>query len=101
MTNGLVLATSWSALLAGQVEHPLEVTEKNETYHGAVWTGTRPDGTAVPGAEHCGDWSSSSLLKTGHFGYSNRMMGEWTLADDPDQPLTCNLGLALYCFQSL
>ncbi len=101
LVNGLVLATSWSALLAGQLERPLEVTEKSETYHGGVWTGTRPDGTAVPGAEHCDDWLSSSILKTGHFGYSDRLMGEWTLADDPDQPLTCNVGFALYCFQSL
>ncbi len=101
MPNGLVFAKSWSALLDKQLDNPLEVTEKSETYHGGVWTGTRPDGTAVPGAEHCDNWSSSSILKTGHFGYSDRMMGEWTLADDPDQPITCNVGFALYCFQSL
>jgi cysteine-rich repeat protein len=58
MANGLVLAKSWSALLAGQLENPLEVTEKSETYQGGVWTGTRPDGTAVPGTEHCDDWST-------------------------------------------
>lgn len=101
MANGLVLAASWSALLAAELENPLEVTEKSETYDGGVWTGTRPDGTAVPGAEHCEDWATESVLPTGHFGYSDRTMGEWTLADDPDQPASCFAPLALYCFQSL
>lgn len=31
LANGLVFASSWSALLAGQLENPLEVTEKSET----------------------------------------------------------------------
>lgn len=101
MVNGLVLARSWDALLAGELENPLEVTEKSETYHGGVWTGTRPDGTAVPGSEHCEDWKTDSIFPTGHFGYSDRMMGEWTLAVDPDQPATCPVDFAIYCFQSL
>jgi cysteine-rich repeat protein len=91
MVNGLVLARSWEALLAGDLENPLEVTEKSETYQGWVWTGTRPDGTAVPGSEHCEDWKTDSIFPTGHFGYSDRMMGEWTLAIDPDQPIECFL----------
>jgi cysteine-rich repeat protein len=101
MVNGLVLARSWEALLAGDLENPLEVTEKSETYQGWVWTGTRPDGTAVPGSEHCEDWKTDSIFPTGHFGYSDRMMGEWTLAIDVDQPIECFLDLAIYCFQSL
>ena len=101
LANGLVLASSWSALLAGQLDNAPEVTEKSETYHGGVWTGTRPDGTGVPGAQHCEQWTTESVLPLGHFGYSDRMQGEWTLADDPDQPINCNLEFALYCFQSL
>lgn len=101
MVNGLVLATSWTALLNGQLENPLEVTEKSETYQGGVWTGTRPDGTAVPDAENCEDWATESVVPKGYFGYSDRLMGEWTLADDPDQPINCNVEFALYCFQSL
>jgi len=101
MANGLVLATSWSALLAGQLENPFEVTEKSETYQGGVWTGTRPDGTAVPDAEHCEDWATESVLPRGYFGYSDRATGEWTLAMDPDQPINCNVEFALYCFQDL
>jgi cysteine-rich repeat protein len=101
LVNGLVLAASWSALLAGELEHPFEVTEKSETYHGPVWTGTRPDGTAVPGAEHCGDWSTNSFLKTGHYGYSDRTTPEWTLSKDDDNPIGCPADLALYCLQTL
>ncbi len=101
LANGLVLATSWSALLTGELEHPLEVTEKSETYHGGVWTGTRPDGTAVPGAEHCEDWATEMALKKGHYGYSDRKTGEWTMSDAVDQPSPCIADYALYCFQSL
>jgi cysteine-rich repeat protein len=101
LANGLVFARSWSALLAGELENPLEVTEKSETYHGGVWTGTRPDGTAVPGAEHCADWSSSSFLKTGYYGYSDLKTAEWTLSASDDNPFGCPGDFALYCFQSL
>jgi len=101
MVNGLVLASSWSALLAGELENAFEVTEKSETYHGGVWTGTRPDGTAVPGSEHCSDWSTNSFLKTGHYGYSDRTTPEWTLSELWDNPSPCNSEYALYCIQSL
>ena len=101
LVNGLVLAQSWEALLAGELENPLEVTEKSETYHGGVWTGTRPDGTAVPEGQHCEAWKTQSIFPTGHFGYSDRLMGEWTLAIDADQPATCYVDFAIYCFQSL
>ncbi len=101
MANGLVFATSWSALLSGQVENPLEVTEKSETYHGGVWTGTRPDGTAVPGAMHCDDWSTDSWQKTGHYGYSDRATTEWTYSQLDDNPIGCIAEFAVYCFQTL
>ncbi len=101
MANGLVFADSWSALLAGQLENPLEVTEKSETYQGGVWTGTRPDGTAVPGAEHCEDWATEMALKKGHYGRSDAKTPEWTLADSNVQPSPCIADYALYCFQSL
>ncbi len=101
MVNGLVLATSWSALLAGELENPFEVTEKSETYHGPVWTGTRPDGTAVPDAQHCDDWSTTSFTKTGHYGYSDRTTPEWTLSASDDNPIGCPSSNALYCLRTL
>lgn len=101
MVNGLVLAASWSALLAGALENPFEVTETSETYHGPVWTGTRPDGTAVPNAQHCDDWSTTSFQKTGHYGYSDRTTPEWTLSASDDNPIGCPSSNALYCLQTL
>ncbi|HEY0135174.1 MAG TPA: hypothetical protein VGB85_13895 [Nannocystis sp.] len=101
MMNGLVLAASWDALLSGALENNFEVTEKSETYHGGVWTGTQPDGTAVPGSQHCDDWSNGWFMTTGHYGYSDRTTPEWTFAQDSDQPSPCNSDYALYCIQSL
>lgn len=98
LANGLVFAESWSALLAGQIENPLEVTEKFETYQNGVWTGTRPDGTAVPGSEHCGDWMSNSFLKTGVYGDSRYTTTWWT---EDQMPGGCGAEFAIYCMQSL
>jgi cysteine-rich repeat protein len=101
MVNGLVLAASWSALLAGELQSPFEVTEMSQTYHGPVWTGTRPDGTLVPGAENCDDWSTDWFQKTGYYGYSDRTTPEWTMSEADDNPIFCNSSNALYCLQSL
>ena len=101
LVNGLVLAESWSALLATELKNPFEGTEKSETYHGPGWTGTRPDGTLVPGAENCDDWSTDSFLKTAYYGYSDRTNSEWTLSPDDDNPMDCPGSNALYCLQSL
>ncbi len=101
MVNGLVFAASWPALLAGELQNPLEVTETSETYHGPVWTGTQPDGTLVPGAENCGDWSTDSFLETAYYGYSDRTTSEWTLSQAGDNPMDCPGSNALYCMQSL
>ena len=98
--NGLVFADSWDALLAGQLQSPLEVTEKLETYHGGVWTGTRPDGTAVPGSTHCDDWTSISFQKSAYYGYSDRMTAEWTLSALDDNPTDCISNYAIYCFKA-
>ena len=99
--NGLVLADSWDALLAGQLQNPIDVTEKFETYHGGVWTGTRPDGTAVPGSTHCDDWTSFSVQKTAYYGDSSKMNAEWTLSAMFDNPSDCAGFFAIYCFKTL
>ncbi len=101
MSNGLVLAKSWSALLAGQLENPFEVTETSLTFHGIAWTGTRDDGTRVPGAEHCDDWTTSSFTKSGHYGYTDRPTSEWTFSLEIDNPIGCGSAIPLYCIESL
>jgi cysteine-rich repeat protein len=101
MPSGLVLAQSWSALLAGQLENPFEVTETNLTFHGIAWTGTRDDGTRVPGAQHCDDWTTNSFTKSGHYGYTDRPTSEWTFSLEVDNPIDCGSAIPLYCIESL
>ncbi len=100
MINGLVLATSWEALLAGQLENPLEVTQIGTTYHGPVWTGTAADGTAMAGTDHCLDWTTDSVMHDAYYGYSDEVSFEWTIADQADNPLPCLPPLAIYCFEN-
>ncbi len=101
LVNGIVVADSWLALITGEMQSPIEVTEKSETYHGGVWTGTRPDGLRVPDATHCDDWSTSSFQNSAYYGYSDRATPEWTLSADDDNPIFCLLDFALYCFEGL
>ncbi len=100
LVNGIVFADSWEALLKGELHGPLEVTEKSETYHGPVWTGRGPDGTAVPDSTHCADWSTNSVFETAYYGYSDEVSAEWLLADQLDNPAECPAPLAIYCFET-
>jgi cysteine-rich repeat protein len=100
MVNGVVLAESWEALLATELLAPLEVTEKSETYHGGVWTGTNPDGTEAEAleADNCEDWTNSSAFHRGFWGRSDRVDVEWTFRKI-DNPIPCGDSYAIYCFQ--
>ena len=99
LVNGLVVADSWIDLLAGKLQNPIEVTEKSETYHGGVWTGTDPQGVGVVGAKHCDDWTSFSFNKTAYYGYSDRATPEWTLSASANNPSPCLIDYALYCLE--
>lgn len=99
LVNGLVVADSWTALLAGQLQNPVWVTERSETYQGGVWTGTDPQGVGVVGATHCDDWTSSSVDKVAHHGYSDRPTSEWTLSATDDNPSPCSSNYAIYCLE--
>lgn len=95
LVNGLVVADSWIDLLAGKLQNPIEVTELSETYHGGVWTGSTPQGTAVPNAQHCADWTSNEPL--GHYGTSDSVTAEWALVVSEFNPGPCGLDYAIYC----
>ena len=99
LINGLLVADDWDALLAGELQHPIEVTEKGETNHNSVWTGTYPDGTTVPGSDHCLDWTSSDVNHWEFWGVGSEITADWTLADVELNPTDCGNGLALYCFE--
>lgn len=100
LINGLVVAASWDALLAGELKNPINVTEASETKNYGAWTGTLPDGSAAVGSDHCADWTSQFYKNTGYWGRSAMVTAEWTIADPPvDQPGDCAVARALYCFE--
>ncbi len=98
LVNGLVFAAGWDAVIAGDLQNPLAVTEKSETYEGGVWTGTQFDGAAAVGADHCEDWTNSSPVHLGFWGRSDEISASWTYSDI-DNPIPCGDDYPIYCFQ--
>jgi cysteine-rich repeat protein len=98
LVNGLVFAAGWDAVLAGEIQSPLTVTEESETYEGGVWTGTLPDGAMAVGADHCEDWTNSSPVHLGFWGRSDETSASWTYSDI-DNPIPCGVDYPIYCFQ--
>jgi len=100
LINGLVVAASWDALLAGELQNPINITETSETKNYGVWTGTMPDGSAAVGSDHCADWTAQFDKNSGYWGRSAMVDSEWTIADPPvDQPGDCGTARALYCVE--
>lgn len=99
--DGVLLARNTEQLVSGQLEAPPNVTETGmQLEGGASWTGTLPTGEAVPGAEHCNDWTSDSLSVTGHFGLVGATDSAWTMAPDPDlNPTLCGIYNHIYCVE--
>ena len=100
LVNGLVFAESWDDLVAGKILNPLNVDENSQTHGGGVWTGTAPDGSAVPG-NNCADWTSDSVNLGGNRGHASAVDGTWTFEVDPElNPDSCIGENSLYCFES-
>jgi cysteine-rich repeat protein len=99
--DGVLIAQNSEQLLSGELDAPINVTEENIMLEGGgAWTGTLPDGQAVPGAEHCGDWTSDSLFAYGHFGSVGAIDGRWTYEPDPElSPIPCVSHEHVYCVQ--
>jgi len=99
LVNGLLVAESWEALLAGELQNPIVVTEKSETHENGVWTGTNPDGTTAEGADHCLDWTYTGVQHAAHYGASTETSPSWTLAETDANPTDCTSGAPIYCFE--
>ena len=100
LMNGLVFAENWDALMAGQILNPLNVDENSQTRNRGVFTDTRPDGSAMPGA-HCGDWQSDDANTLVYLGRSTAVDGSWSLdMGEATNPVPCASPSALYCFES-
>jgi len=100
LVNGLVVAQSWDALIAGPLENPINVNELSQTYDYGAWTSTNPDGTTAAGANHCIDWTMNGPFNKAFVGSVIAVDSEWTLSKLKfDSPSGCGLEFALYCFE--
>ncbi len=94
------VATSFDALLAGPLLAPIAADEFGMPANNGAWTGTRPDGTAVPAASHCADWTLSDFFDKGHYGVVTALDSRWTFESTPDtNPIFCTTQFHLYCFE--
>lgn len=99
LVDGTVVADNWQALLSEPLQHPIELTELGELAHRSVWTGTRyGDGRAVPGSEHCSDWTSEDLDAQASFGRSDEVDVNWTQSEFAN-PTSCVSMYAIYCIE--
>ncbi|MBL9101139.1 MAG: DUF4215 domain-containing protein [Myxococcales bacterium] len=100
LVNGLPVAHGWQALMNETLVNPVNVTEKSETLNTSVWTGTLPGGVAVPDAEHCDDWMSSSALMDGYIGSSPDVDSEWLhVIGESHNSAGCIEMISLYCIE--
>lgn len=97
LLDGTQVAASWDALLAGPLDHPIDLTDLGETINLPVFTGTLPDGLAVPNSPHCDDWTDNNAdgINFGWYGVTTEVDKNWTFAVESD----CGGGAALYCFE--
>ena len=94
------MVESWDALLAGQLQNPINVNEKSETKDYLAWTGTMPDGSAAVGADHCADWNGQGNENMAFYGRNKEISSEWTIAKAfVGQPSQCGSEIGLYCFE--
>ena len=99
--DGVVVGLGVQQFTSGALLAPIQVDEYGVPLPAqGVWTGTRPDGTRVPNANHCSDWTTSSLLERGHIGDISSVTGRWTLIADPEvNPTGCPGDRHLYCIE--
>lgn len=98
--DGEVIADGGDQFLSGALSVPIEIDEYGSKVVASAWTGTRPDGTAVPGATHCSDWHSDAHLEQGYYGIGILSDSRWTLDDEPKtNPTSCIFDNRLYCIE--
>lgn len=95
LVNGVQVAANWDALTSGTLEHPINVTEKNEVLEIAVFTGTDISGLRLPNTQHCSDWTSNDLEKTAWIGDSSATDALWTRGVEA----SCGGSGSLYCVE--
>jgi hypothetical protein len=87
--SGEVVAKSWSDLVDGSIDAPIDEDENGKKVTGKVWTGST--GAGEKGPKQCDEWGPS-----GHFGRAGSIGqkdARWT--SSTDEPCRCTL--RLYC----
>lgn len=99
--DGILVAHGAAQFASGALQAPIQTDEYGEPLDpAAVWTGTRPDGTRVPLAGNCSDWTTNSLLEKGPIGDISAIGSDWTFIPDPDiNPSPCPGDNHLYCIE--
>ncbi|MBL8975789.1 MAG: DUF4215 domain-containing protein [Myxococcales bacterium] len=97
LVDGTRIAHGWMDLSDGALEHAIDLDETNNAMavDATVWSNAGIAGSSL-GAVHCGNWSSSSGMTAGAYGFSSSVDSKWTNSGD-DVP--CNSVLRLYCFE--
>lgn len=95
LVNGIQVAADWDALTSGTLEHPINVTEKNEVLIAGVWTGTDITGLRLPSTQHCSDWTYNDSKQTGWLADSTATDAFWTRGIESD----CGAKAAIYCVE--
>lgn len=107
LMNGQIVASGWSGLTSGTLQHAIDRTETNGaapigtvTCGGGaivpVWTGTTSSG-AVAASGSCSNWRSTGTGVAGVFGSADATNAAWTAMC---QLLTvCASTAALYCVE--
>ncbi|MGB1017198.1 MAG: hypothetical protein ACPG4T_23880, partial [Nannocystaceae bacterium] len=97
MPNGVLVANSWTQLLAEGPSNPIVYREDGmplDDVPAWVWTNTNLEGQSLT-ANTCGGWTQNMNNTIGHTGIT--VMGpDWT---DSAMAYTCQKSYRLYCFQ--
>jgi hypothetical protein len=96
LLDGTTIAANWTALTDGSLAAPIDVTQSGNAVGNSpgVWTHTETNGAARAGANHCGNWASTT--GDGDIGtHTPSSNDRWT----QDAVAACNTGQHLYCFQ--
>ena len=103
LLNKTIIANDWTDLTDSILSSPINIDENGNTISNvAVWTHTKPDGTAVEQfGSACKDWTSSDGYPTDLGGYAgtggtNASNAYWTYSG---QGSDCNNLRHLYCFE--
>ena len=93
------IASDWSTLTDGTLEHAISVTETNDAVlANGVWTHTTIAGTQSPFINNCTDWSNNGDNpgnRSAFFGDVLAKDSTWTEAGS----VFCGVEHYLYCFQ--